>query len=64
MAMFTPDNQLRNMLQSQAMQTQIRSTNPFEKMLGLYMQQQTQEHARRQGLYVRDNWLDDTDLWI
>jgi len=62
MAMFTPRNQIRNMLENQAAQSQINNPSALEQMFGLFILSQ-QERARR-DLKIPDNWMDDSDLWI
>jgi hypothetical protein len=62
MAMFTPQNQIRNMLESQAAQSQINSPSRLEQMFGLFIL--SQQGRRQNDLTVKDNWLSDDDLWV
>ena len=62
MAMFTPQNQIRNMLESQAAQSQINNHSRLEQMFGLFIL--SQQGRRQNDLTVKDNWLSDDDLWV
>jgi hypothetical protein len=62
MAMFTPQNQIRNMLESQAAQSQINNPSRLEQMFGLFILSQQGRHQN--DLTVKDNWLSDDDLWV
>lgn len=62
MAMFTPRNQIRNMLENQASQSLINNSNRLEQMFGLFVL--SQQEQRQNDLTVQDNWLSDDDLWV
>jgi hypothetical protein len=62
MAMFTPRNQLRNMLENQATQSQINNPSRLEQMFGLFIL--NQQAQRQNDLTVKDNWLNDDDLRV
>jgi hypothetical protein len=62
MAMFTPENQLRNMLQNQAAQSLVNSTDPLTRMVALNTLMQTQQQ-QKDSLWLEDNWLDDNNLF-
>ncbi len=62
MAMFTPKNQLRNMLQNQAAQSQINNKSGLEQMLGLFIL--SQQSDSQKDLYIENNWLADDDLRV
>ena len=62
MAMFTPRNQLRNMLENQVAQSQINNPSRLEQMFGLFIL--NQQAQRQNDLTVKDNWLNDDDLWV
>lgn len=62
MAMFTPRNQLRNMLENQASQSLINKPSRLEQMIGLFVL--SQQEQRQNDLRVKDNWLSDDDLRI
>jgi hypothetical protein len=62
MAMFTSQNQIRNMLESQAAQSQINNPSRLEQMFGLFIL--SQQGRRQNDLTVKDNWLSDDDLWV
>ena len=62
MAMFTPKNQLRNMLQNQAAQTVIDSRDPLTRIAALNTLIQTQGGNLADSLFD-DNWLDDDNLF-
>lgn len=62
MAMFTPQNQLRNMLQNQAAQSLTNSTDPLTRMVALNTLMQTQQQ-QQDSLWLEDNWLDDNNLF-
>ena len=62
MAMFTPENQLRNMLQNQAAQSLVNSTDPLTRMVALNTLMQTQQQ-QNDSLWLEDNWLDDNNLF-
>lgn len=66
MAMFTPENQLRNMLQNQAAQSMVNSTDPLTRMVALnsLMQTQPRQNQRQNNsLWLEDNWLDDNNIF-
>lgn len=62
MAMFTPENQLRNMLQNQAAQSLSNNTDPLTRMVALNTLMQTQQQ-QNDSLWLEDNWLDDNNLF-
>jgi hypothetical protein len=62
MAMFTPRNQIRNMLENQAAQSQINNLSRLEQMFGLFIL--NQQAQRQNDLTVKDNWLNDDDLRV
>lgn len=62
MAMFTPRNQLRNMLESQAAQSQLNNPSKLEQMFGLFVL--SQQEQRQNDLTIKDNWLSEDDLWV
>jgi hypothetical protein len=62
MAMFTPRNQIRNMLENQAAQSQINNPSRLEQMFGLFIL--SQQVQRQNDLTVKDNWLNDDDLRV
>lgn len=62
MAMFTPENQLRNMLQNQAAQSLGNNTDPLTRMVALNTLMQTQQQ-QKDSLWLEDNWLDDNNLF-
>lgn len=62
MAMFTPENQLRNMLQNQAAQSLGNNTDPLTRMVALNTLMQTQRQ-QKDSLWLEDNWLDDNNLF-
>jgi len=50
------------MLENQAAQSQINNPSKLEQMFGLFILNQ---HAQRQNdLTVKNNWLNDNDLWV
>ena len=63
MSMFIPENQLRNMLQNQAAQSMINSTDPLTRMVALNSLMQTQPQRQQDSLWLEDNWLDDNNLF-
>ncbi len=66
MSMFIPENQLRNMLQNQAAQSMVNSTDPLTRMVALnsLMQTQPRQNQRQNNsLWLEDNWLDDNNLF-
>jgi hypothetical protein len=62
MAMFTPENQLRNMLQQQAAQNLVNSQDPLTRMVALNSLIQTQQ-PQNNSLWLEDNWLDDDNIF-
>lgn len=62
MAMFTPRNQIRNMLENQAAQSLINNSSRLEQMFGLFVL--SQQEQRQNDLTIKDNWLSDDDLWV
>jgi len=62
MAMFTPRNQIRNMLDYQAAKSQINNPSSLEQMFGLFILSQQRQTQR--DLNLPDNWMDDSDLWV
>jgi hypothetical protein len=62
MAMFTPENQLRNMLQNQAARSLGNNTDPLTRMVALNTLMQTQQQ-QNDSLWLEDNWLDDNNLF-
>jgi hypothetical protein len=63
MAMFIPENQLRNMLQNQAAQSMINSTDPLTRMVALNSLMQTQPQRQQNVNWLEDNWLGDNNLF-
>ena len=66
MSMFIPENQLRNMLQNQAAQSLVNSTDPLTRMVALNSLMQTQPRQNQHqnnSLWLEDNWLDDNNLF-
>ena len=63
MSMFIPENQLRNMLQNQAAQSMINSTDPLTRMVALNSLMQTQPQRQQNVGWLEDNWLDDNNLF-
>lgn len=63
MSMFIPENQLRNMLQNQAAQSMLNSTDPLTRMVALSSLLQTQPQQQQNSLWIEDNWLDDNNLF-
>lgn len=66
MSMFIPENQLRNMLQNQAAQSMVNSTDPLTRMVALnsLMQTQPRQNQRQNNsLWLEDNWLDDNNIF-
>jgi hypothetical protein len=63
MSMFIPENQLRNMLQNQAAQSMINSTDPLTRMVALNSLMQTQPQRQQNVNWLEDNWLDDNNLF-
>lgn len=66
MSMFVPENQLRNMLQNQAAQSLVNSTDPLTRMVALnsLMQTQPRQNQRQNNsLWLEDNWLDDNNIF-
>lgn len=66
MSMFIPENQLRNMLQNQAAQSLVNSTDPLTRMVALnsLMQTQPRQNQRQNNsLWLEDNWLDDNNIF-
>jgi hypothetical protein len=61
--MFIPENQLRNMLQNQAAQSMINSTDPLTRMVALNSLMQTQPQRQQNVNWLEDNWLDDNNLF-
>jgi len=61
--MFIPENQLRNMLQNQAAQSMLNSTDPLTRMVALSSLLQTQPQQQQNSLWIEDNWLDDNNLF-
>jgi hypothetical protein len=62
MAMFTPENQLRNMLQQQAAQNLVNSQDPLTRMVALNSLIQSQQ-PQNNSLWLEDNWLDDNNVF-
>lgn len=62
MAMFTPENQLRNMLQNQAAQSLGNNTDPLTRMVALNTLMQTQQQ-QNDSLWLEDNWLNDNNFF-
>ena len=62
MAMFTPENQLRNMLQNQAAQSLVNNTDPLTRMVALNSLMRTQP-KQHDNLWLEDNWPDDNNLF-
>lgn len=62
MAMFTPRNQIRNMLENQAAQSLVNNSSRLEQMFGLFVL--SQQEQRQNDLTIKDNWLSDDDLWV
>lgn len=62
MALFTPQNQVRNMLDAQIGQA-LCGRGDLTKIAAL---SSLVHQAPQPGnnLFVEDNWLDDDDLWI
>jgi hypothetical protein len=63
MSMFIPENQLRNMLQNQAAQSMLNSTDPLTRMVALNSLMQTQPQRQQNVNWLEDNWLDDNNLF-
>jgi len=61
MAMFTPRNQIRNMLENQASQSLINNSSRLEQMFGLFVL--SQQDSRHDDLKIEDNWLSDNNIW-
>jgi hypothetical protein len=61
--MFIPENQLRNMLQNQAAQSMLNSTDPLTRMVALNSLMQTQPQRQQNVNWLEDNWLDDNNLF-
>jgi hypothetical protein len=63
MSLFIPENQLRNMLQNQAAQSMLNSTDPLTRMVALNSLMQTQPQRQQNVNWLEDNWLDDNNLF-
>lgn len=60
--LFTPRNQVRNMLDAEIGQA-LCGRGDLTKMVALSALA-NQGNQARNNLFIEDNWMDDDDLWI